>query len=179
MIALNDSDLRKRISAYKNFMGQYYDKDIAQKLFSLGFFTAPASTIHNSYEGGLCDHSIEMAKVLLQLTKDNHLKWAAERSPLFIGIYHGLWKMDAYLPKDGGGYRWNPDQERGQGERSVKICERDLGILLTEEEKLCIRWYAGAFTKMDEWPGLVNAMHKNPNVAWTAHADILATHTNN
>lgn len=175
---MDDRSLRKRISAYKTFMGQYYDKAVAQKLLPLGFFTAPASTIHNAYEGGLCDHSIDMAKVLMQLTKDNHLKWAADRSPLFIGIFHGLWKMDAYLPKeDGSGYRWNPDQETGQGERSIKICERDLGILLTEEEKLCIRWYAGAFTKINEWPGLVKAMQQNANVAWTAHADVLATHT--
>lgn len=172
---MDNVSLRQRILQYKEFMGEFYDETVARKLLQLGFFVSPASLKHSCYEGGLFDHSLKMAEILLKLTEDNHLQWKADRSPKFVGMYHGLWKMNAYLPNEDGGYRWNPDQERGQGKVSAAICNKN-GIFLTEEETICIEYYAGAFTAMDNWPKYVEALHKCSNVAWTAHADVLATH---
>lgn len=47
---------------------------------------------------------------------------------------------------------------------------------LTEEEIMCIRYHMGAFTDKEEWRDYTNAVKNFPNVLWTHHADMLASH---
>ena len=47
---------------------------------------------------------------------------------------------------------------------------------LTEEEICCIRYHMGAFTPKEEWNDYTGAIHAYPNVLWTHHADMLASH---
>ena len=47
---------------------------------------------------------------------------------------------------------------------------------LTEEEIACIRYHMGAFTPEKEWNDYTRAVKMWPNVLWTHHADMLASH---
>lgn len=154
-----------------------------------GFFTAPASTkYHGAYEGGLFDHSYEVMQTLVNLTKDNELRWERVYSPYIIGMFHDLCKIDQYrrqpvvlmegemianpehLP-----WEYNPDTMfKGHGDKSIILLSQFM--TLTEEEVACIRYHMGAFTSKEEWRDYTNAVHKYPNVLWTHHADMIASH---
>lgn len=160
-------------------------------LLANGFFSAPASTKHHgSYEGGLFDHSYEVAQTLLELTKTNGLVWERPESPLIVGMFHDLCKMDAYtvepgqmirsgdaelLLDTGTHYEYNKNTLlKGHGDKSVmKLASL---MKLTEEEVACIRYHMGAFTDREEWSDYTRAVHVYPNVLWTHHADMIASH---
>lgn len=155
--------------------------DILQQLEVAGFFKAPASTkYHGSYYGGLFDHSYTVAKFLVELTKDNHLQWENPRSPYIVGMFHDLCKIDQYMmvshPQDPDvQYGYNADTLlKGHGDKSVMLLSQF--YTLTEEEILCIRYHMGAFTDKSEWDNYTRAINQYPNVLWTHHADMLASH---
>lgn len=102
-------------------------------LVERGFFTAPASTkYHGAYEGGLYAHSFEVARTLVQLTKDCGLMWRKSRSPYVVGMFHDLCKIDQYRHPTMGEtldgtpihdpetWEYNPDTLlKGHGDKSV------------------------------------------------------------
>lgn len=158
-------------------------------LVGKGFFTAPASTkYHGAYEGGLFDHSFEVAQLLVQLTEDCRLRWANARSPYVVGMFHDLCKIDQYRPfimgdlqEDGvvrvdhRNWEYNPDTLlKGHGDKSVMLLSQF--YTLTEEEIACIRYHMGAFTDKADWDDYTRAVKLHPNVLWTHHADMLASH---
>ena len=154
-------------------------KDQTLTLIKNGFCSAPASTkYHGSYEGGLFDHSMNVAEALVQLTEENGLQWERPISPVIIGVLHDLCKIDQYLYDEASGtYRFNNDLPiKGHGDKSVVYCHEMLGLDLTEEEEACILYHMGAFTEATEWNNYTSAIHKFPNVLWTHHADMIATH---
>lgn len=63
---------------------------------------------------------------------------------------------------------------KGHGEKSVMLLSQF--YTLTEEEICCIRYHMGAFTPKEEWNDYTGAIHAYPNVLWTHHADMLASH---
>ena len=144
------------------------------------FFTAPASTkYHGNYEGGLFDHSLLVMETLVKLTKQNNLTWQREESPYIVGILHDLCKVDNYLnfadEWEKPVYEYNKDTLlKGHGEKSVMMIASHMQ--LTEEEVMCIRYHMGAFTDKEEWSDYTRAIHKYPNVLWTHHADMIASH---
>ena len=153
--------------------------DMLDWLVNKGFFKAPASTkYHGAHEGGLYQHSASVMEFLVQLTKDNDLHWQDERSPYIVGMFHDLCKIDQYLPfMDCESIRWdyNPNTLlEGHGEKSVMLLSQF--YTLTEEEICCIRYHMGAFTQKEEWNDYTGAIHSYPNVLWTHHADMLASH---
>ena len=160
-----------------------------------GFLTAPASThYHGSYEGGLAEHSINVMMNLVSLTENNGLKWILPRSPYIIGLFHDLCKVDQYKQEivklsyyaDGkeleaerhhapGKYEYNNETLfKGHGMKSAVIASTLM--TLTEEEVACIVYHMGAFCDKEEWNDYTRAIHKYPNVLWTHHADMLASH---
>lgn len=144
-----------------------------------GFFTAPASTkYHGNYEGGLFDHSLIVMNTLVKLTKDNNLQWSREESPYIVGMLHDLCKVGQYKETAEGSeypYEYRTDTLlTGHGDKSVMVASTLLQ--LTEEEMYCIRYHMGAFVEKDEWNYYTRAVSKYPNVLWTHHADMLATH---
>ena len=158
-------------------------------LIGKGFFTAPASTkYHGAYEGGLFDHSFEVAQLLVQLTEDCHLVWANNRSPYIIGMFHDLCKIDQYrhpimgdlrvngvVKVEDRSWEYNPDTLlKGHGDKSVMLLSQF--YTLTEEEIACIRYHMGAFTDKAEWDDYTRSVKLHPNVLWTHHADMLASH---
>lgn len=100
-------------------------ENVWQWMTDNGFFRAPASTqYHGAYEGGLFDHSVEVAKKLAKLTARNELKWLNRRSPWVVGMLHDICKTDQYekLAKpDAKGrlFRYVPTEIPGHGDKSV------------------------------------------------------------
>lgn len=168
----------ERIAKFDDMMKGVVPYYVRNKLIERGFFTAPASTkYHGSYEGGLFDHCYMVAFLLNRLTKDNGLAWKNSRSPLLIGMFHDLCKIDSYRHPTSDELKWeyNPNTLiKGHGDKSVMLLSEYFS--LTQEEILCIRYHMGAFTDKEEWKDYTRAVNKYPNILWTHHADMLSAH---
>lgn len=181
-----------RVSAFDRFMEGKVTDEFRCWLICKDFFTAPASTkYHGAYEGGLFDHSFAVAKFLVGLTERNELNWKKPESPYIVGMFHDLCKIDQYRHPviaeaarldgsvgyimDENSWEYNPDTVlKGHGEKSVMLLSQF--YTLTEEEILCIRYHMGAFTDKEDWRDYTRAVNQYPNVLWTHHADMLASH---
>lgn len=165
----------ERIEKFDNLMGDIVPSEVRRDLLEKGFFTAPASTkYHGNYEGGLFDHSFEVARILVGLTDTLHLDWKNSRSPLLVGMFHDLCKMDNYILLDGHYEYETGALLKGHGDKSVMVLARY--FKLTEKEIMCIRYHMGAFCDKSEWNDYTRAVHKYANVLWTHQADMLASH---
>lgn len=165
---------KARINAFHELM-PFVDARVLIYLIKNKFFSAPASRkYHGNYAGGLFDHSYEVAKTLLDLTRKNGITWERPESPLIIGMFHDICKMDNYIIKDGKIIH-NPDTVAdGHGDKSVMITNSL--IELTSEEMACIQYHMGAFTEQELWNEYTGAIKRYPNVLWTHHADMIASH---
>ena len=148
-------------------------------LIDNGFKTAPASTkYHGACEGGLYEHSCEVAGQLLSLTACLDLQWKRMESPMIVGMFHDLCKIDAYkqLSFDGNLVNaWEHNDNvllKGHGDKSVMLLSQFM--TLTDEEILCIRYHMGAY-ETDNWKQFDLAIKKYPNVLFTHTADMLAS----
>lgn len=170
----------ERIRRYNEFMDMCAAAIPAHILDSMGFFTAPASTkYHGAYAGGLFDHSLKVAEVLVDLTEKLGLKWDTPQSPLVVGMYHDLCKGDDYT-RDFESEKWIRRPELiipGHGDKSVIMAQQY--IELTWEEIACIRWHMGAYeTDPKMWTYYGNAIERYPNVLFTHTADMIASKIN-
>ena len=140
-------------------------------LVTTDFFTAPASTkFHSNYEGGLCDHSLNVYKRFLRLLKDEYSdsldEHCSAESIALMALFHDICKVDTFEKetknvkeyydggsrKDSKGYfDWvekdvfvtNDQLPYGHGEKSVYILS---GFLrLTRLEAMSINWHMGGF----------------------------------
>ena len=133
--------------------------DLKNYLLRSDFFTAPASTrYHCAYEGGLCEHSINvyrrlLANVKMQFGEEWESKVSHE-SVAVCGLMHDLCKIDFYKldyrnVKENGEWQRKPYFTReealpfGHGEKSVYIAGSF--IKLTREEAMAINWHMGGF----------------------------------
>ena len=187
---------KSEVTDFLNFMKlpdgtSVVSDDMMEYLMAYGFFTAPASTkYHGNYEGGLLNHSRMVTEYLLALTQANHLIWRKARSPFIVGMFHDLCKIDQYRHPiieelfienekapvyDEMNWEYNPDTAvKGHGDKSVILLSQHM--TLTEEEMMCILYHMGAFTDREQWKDYTNAIHMFPNVLWTHHADMIASH---
>ena len=172
----------ERIELFNEFVKKTNHRELADPflvsmLKSKGYFTAPASTkYHGAYEGGLFDHSLEVAKQLVNLTEKLGLVWDKPESPYIVGMFHDLCKCDNYvIDIETGKYKYNPDIIiPGHGEKSVIMLQQL--ISLTDEEVACIRWHMGAYeTDTKLWQYYGQAIEKYPNVLYTHTADMIAS----
>lgn len=149
------------------------------KLDEMGFFKAPASTkYHGAYEGGLAEHSYNVAVMLELLTKELSLSWEEPTSPIRVGILHDLCKVDQYvLGEDGKSWAYNQNTLlNDHGVKSVILAQQLPDVHLTMEEIACITYHMGAFVDSKQWNNYTNAIHQYPNVLWTHTADCFAAH---
>lgn len=116
------------------------------RLRGIGYFDAPASSKHHlAYEGGLCEHSINVVELMRQL----HV-FADDISNCRVGMLHDLVKCRCYLKTDrvqGCGmvaYEYVQPPYPGHGVASVMIAN-EIGITLLPEETAAITWHMGAF----------------------------------
>ena len=122
------------------------------------FFTAPASArFHLSQEGGLCQHSVNVYKRLVQLVQAEYGKeqtvYSAETLAI-CGLLHDVCKVNFYTvdyrnSKENGAwvkvpyYRVDEKFPYGHGEKSVFIVSQYMR--LTAEEAMAINWHMGGF----------------------------------
>ena len=160
------------------------------------FFSAPASSkFHNAFEGGLCEHSLNVARRLKMLV-DGEKKLHPEKesimritdeSVVICGLLHDVCKANFYKvdfrnkKEDGEWIRvpyYTIDEELpyGHGEKSVYIIN---GFLrLTREEALAINWHMGGFdsrVKCGDY-SISSAFEKYPLAVLTHIADIEASY---
>lgn len=150
----------------QEFLEIYYDnieRDGAEELLNYlektDFFTAPASSrFHSNFEGGLCQHSINVYKRLLSLVKneygENWQKVISPESVAIMGLLHDVCKVNNYVVEmrnvkvDGEWvqkpyYKVEDTLPYGHGEKSVYMIS---GFMrLTREEAMAINWHMGAF----------------------------------
>lgn len=167
-----------RIAEFRDFMeghaGLWIDL-LTDDLDEMGFFTAPASTrFHGAYEGGLFDHSIAVAKKLIEMTEQMNLEWQDQDAPWLVGMFHDICKCDLYLKQDDGTYKYNEEKVLcGHGDASVIIAQTMTNMpYLDEEAVLCIRYHMGAYEDSKMWKNYGAAIGKYPNVLWTHAADM-------
>lgn len=165
---------QKRIDTFMEVMGCFVESDMVKDLQEKGFFVAPASISHHgAYEGALFDHSYEVTKALVHLTRKLELPWERPRSPFIVGMFHDLCKMDNYVKSDHEEWEYNnATLLPGHGEKSVILLQRYMK--LTEEEILCVRWHMGAFDNKENWNSYGRACTRYPNVLYTHTADMIA-----
>ena len=123
------------------------------------FFTAPASTrYHLSYEGGLCEHSLNVYHCLKAYMERDRVKneyglTATDETIALIALLHDVCKTNCYQKsfrnvKDENGkwqkvpsYEFSDPMPYGHGEKSVYIIS---GFMhLTREEAFAIRYHMG------------------------------------
>lgn len=161
---------------------QNQHKIVFKKEFPVNqFIKAPASKkYHGNYPGGLYEHSLTVTQSLMKLTDKLNLTWEREASPLIVGLFHDLCKIDAYeelpvLKDDPAAYKHSSAPViDGHGEKSIIYLQQYID--LTEEEIACIRWHMGAYERdTSKWEYYDRAIRKYPNVLYTHTADMIAS----
>lgn len=139
------------------------------------FMLAPASTkYHGNHSGGLFEHSMAVADILQLLTDLNHLSWQRNRSPLLVGFFHDLCKVDKYK-ESYDNYIYNDEAFPFGGHGSLSALRaQQVFPDLTEEELLCIRFHMGAYETQD-WNDYGKTIGAYPNILWTHQADMIAS----
>lgn len=175
---MNNFTEQDRIEQFKEIMKpcmpNRFTKEFTNILKENSFFTAPASIHHHgAYSGALFDHSLTVTNSLLYLTRQLELKWQRKESPLIVGMFHDLCKVDNYHKTENEAWEYNnATLLPGHGDKSVIMLQQYMR--LTEEEMLCIRWHMGAFDDKENWNSYGRAVTNFPNVLYTHTADMIA-----
>lgn len=163
----NKAKMREMREEFENLLrstGRDGVEDCLTEIDELGFFDAPASTrFHLNYEGGLMEHSLNVAKTALRLRTqmlemDESLKpFLPEDSVIIASLLHDVCKADIYKPavkrvkQQDGSWADEPGYDvdfsafpMGHGEKSVVVLLLS-GIALTNDEMLAIRWHMAAW----------------------------------
>lgn len=155
------------------------------------FFTAPASTrFHNSFEGGLCEHSINVCECLKSYLETDRVKndfglQYSDESIAIVALLHDVCKTNTYVvstrnvKNDKTGqwekvpyYDYNDTLPYGHGEKSVYIVS---GFMkLTRDEAMAIRWHMG-FSMGEDTRLVGNALRDYPLAQALNIADAEAT----
>lgn len=187
----------KFISLLRSTDRQGVDSVIAY-LEKVGFFEAPASVNrHLSYEGGLVEHSLNVHRMAMMLRgqmieiKPELAEQLAEDSVTIAALLHDVCKANIYKTAK----KWRKDEQNrweqydtyeadysrfplGHGEKSVIMLLR-LGLTLTNDEILAIRWHMGAWNlpfQSYEDKCNISEASDHPLTAVIQAADGLATH---
>lgn len=163
--------------------------------FETDFFTAPASTkYHGSYEGGLCEHSLNVydamhAEVGYINSLEEKIIYRPE-SIAIVSLFHDICKANSYLPsirnvKGADGqwrkepcyiYNTNKVPNMGHGAASVYLVNKYME--LTDEEAEAIYWHMGAYDLGNyNTVGNLSDTYKRNILAFTLHrADMVASY---
>ena len=181
------------------FLQIYYDnieRDGAEALLDYlersDFYTAPASSrSHSAYEGGLCQHSINVYKRFVKLLENEYgQNWEnviSKESVAIIALLHDICKVNYYatelrnVKKDGQWvqepfYKIEDALPYGHGEKSVYMIS---GFMkLTREEAMAINWHMGGFDPRAKDFSLMlsNVYYKYPTAFIFHIADNMATY---
>ncbi|MEG2098131.1 MAG: hydrolase [Pseudoflavonifractor sp.] len=155
------------------------------------FFTAPASAgFHGAYEGGLCEHSLNVYHCLTDYLGRARVQELyglsySEETVAIVALLHDLCKVGCYQlgsrnVKGADGkwtavptYRFEDPLPYGHGEKSVYVAN---GFLrLSREEAMAIRWHMG-FSGTEDNRTVGQALGQFPLAFALATADMEATY---
>lgn len=112
--------------------------NVIQYLEDSGFFEAPSSVCrHHNWKGGLAEHCLGVYRIASKLNDK-----MPHDSIVIAGILHDICKASKLYYDEDGNIQRRHTHIKGHGRRSVKILEK-CGLLLTEDERLAIRWHMG------------------------------------
>ena len=158
-------------------------------LVTTDFFEAPASSkFHLAEAGGLCKHSINIYKRMLNLAIAEYGEENVNRETIAIcGLFHDICKCCFYKTeyrnvKENGEWVQKPYYAvddmlpYGHGEKSVYIINGYMR--LTREEALAINWHMGGFDKRVVGGDFEfsKAYYKYPICVLMHMADVMATY---
>ena len=155
------------------------------------FFTCPASArFHGSYPGGLCEHSVNVYRCLVDYLARPRVQELygldySEESVAIVSLLHDLCKVGCYKAgtrnvKNETTGQWEKVQTYfyedklpyGHGEKSVYIIS---GFMrLAREEAMAIRWHMG-FSGPEDERTVGQALRQYPLAFALATADMEAT----
>ena len=141
------------IDAYTTAISRQGSKELLDWMLKTDFFTAPASSkFHSAYEGGLCDHSLNVYNVMIDRYNDGK----PDESFAIVALLHDLCKAQFYklgsrnVKNETTGawekvpfYTIDDKFPFGHGEKSVFLIERFMRLKV--EEAIAIRWHMGGF----------------------------------
>lgn len=193
---LDEKELEENQEKFIQIFNQYITRDGADHLLdwliNSDFFTAPASTkFHSAYEGGLCQHSLNVFNRFVKILKmeygEDFVSKISMESVAIIALLHDVCKVDFYkvdyrnVKVDGQWiqvpyYSVEDKLPYGHGEKSVYIVSSF--IKLTREEAMCINWHGGGFDERVRGGSyaLAEAFYKFPNAMLFHSADMMATY---
>ena len=193
---MDELNLENNQEKFVQIFNKYIHRDGADSLLdwliNSDFFTAPASSkFHSAFEGGLCEHSLNVFDRYVKLLKmeygENFTDVISMESVAIIALLHDVCKVDFYKTEyrnvkvDGQWvqapyYSVEDKLPYGHGEKSVYIVGSF--IKLTREEAMCINWHAGGFD--DRVRGgsyaMSDAYYKFPTAMIFHTADMMATY---
>lgn len=187
-----ENSKEKFIEIFENNIKREGAKELLDYLKKSDFFVAPASTqFHSAYEGGLCQHSINVYNRFLNSLKseygEEYLTQERMETIAICGLLHDVCKIDTFKNDfknkkvDGNWvqvpfYTVEDNLPYGHGEKSVYIIS---GFLrLTREEAMIINWHMGGFDARVKGGayGLSEAYYKFPLACIFHTCDMLATY---
>lgn len=180
------------VSIFTKYIKRDGSDNLLDWLITTDFFTAPASSkFHSAYEGGLCEHSINVfnrfVKVLTMEYGEKFTDKISMESVAIIALLHDLCKVNFYKTEyrnvkvDGQWvqvpyYSVEDTLPYGHGEKSVYIIS---GFMkLSREEAMAINWHSGAFDDRVRGGsyGMSEAYYKFPTAMLFHSADMMATY---
>lgn len=165
------------------------------------FFTAPSSSrFHGAYEGGLCQHSLNVYHAATQLfstmlplaSAEHNVNDIKPENIIIVALLHDLCKTNFYVKsiknfKDEVTNTWRQYYTYdihdtfpvGHGEKSVIMAQNF--IRLTGNEIIAIRWHMGtsdpgAFISPYEKSSLNDSMNSCPLLVIIQQADVFASY---
>ncbi len=174
------------IEAYTAAISRQGSKELLDWIGTTDFFTAPASSkYHSAYEGGLCEHSLNVYHCLIEHYNDGK----PDESLAIVSLLHDLCKAQFYkagtrnVKNEATGqwekvpyYSIEDKFPFGHGEKSVFLIERFMRLKI--EEAIAIRWHMGGFDDAAKGGSFAinGAFEKYPLAVKLHIADIEATY---
>ena len=181
------------IDVFTKYVTREGSDKLLEYLLSSDFFTAPASAkFHLAEKGGLCQHSLNVYKRLLQLVQseygvDTYREVVSDETIAICGLLHDVCKVNYYtvdyrnVKQDNAWVKkpYYTVDERfpyGHGEKSVFIVSQY--VKLTAEEAMAINWHMGGFdTRVQGGSYSLSDAYAKYKLALLAHiADLEATY---
>ena len=189
-------DMSNKCSDYMELMKDLFEVRGQSKRFDkfeqwihgTDFFTAPASTrFHGSFEGGLCEHHIDVYNETVDLLTLPKFKDVNTDSAYLVALVHDFCKIGQYVPymrnvKNDETGQWEKVQAYkydkpafpfGHGVTSMWIASKFLPMSM--EEMLAVRWHMGSYRcAYDELGELQESNERYPLVLLLQFADQLS-----
>lgn len=185
---------------FESIARKYIKRDGLEKLLEslaiTDFYLAPASTrYHDSCEHGLVIHSLNVFNKLYEMKDELIEEYKLKtfeydellESIAIVSLFHdvckiGFYAVDTRNTKDENGkwiqvpyYTVDNKYPFGHGEKSVFML-MSIGLRLTDEEAMAIRWHMGGFEPRENHRDIGLAYEMFPIAVYLQIADMKATY---